>query len=236
MTQCYWWLLDYIVRRGNAVAFVAEAPSSDRIDRSRRTCRAAEPNTEAPVPSEWLTEAELLLLHTGNALLWSRLYSHYTPSLLARARAWSRSSDDAEDMVQATWARAYEKRAHCRSSAAVGAWLHRICRNIVVDSLRARKRRVAGEAALRQLLLVAHHEPMTEESKPLWTSDTEWLREHIQRLPARQREVGTLRWILGYSTRETAKRLGLAQGTVKATLHHVRETLRGWRLSQSDPR
>jgi RNA polymerase sigma-70 factor (ECF subfamily) len=54
----------------------------------------------------------------------------------------------------------------------------------------------------------------------------------VAELPPRQREVVVLRILEGHSTRECAHLLDIAEGTVKATLHHalsnLRPLLRSW--------
>ena len=45
------------------------------------------------------------------------------------------------------------------------------------------------------------------------------LHEVIAGLPDRQREVVTLRWLVGFSTAETAAVLNCPQGTIKSNLH-----------------
>jgi len=48
----------------------------------------------------------------------------------------------------------------------------------------------------------------------------------LAELPDRQREVITLRWIIGFSTREVAAVLGCPEGTVKSNLHKAVARLR----------
>lgn len=47
------------------------------------------------------------------------------------------------------------------------------------------------------------------------------VRQAIGTLPSRQAEVVTYRYILGYSTAQTAKLMCVAQGTVKAALYQA---------------
>ncbi|HEY6203921.1 MAG TPA: sigma factor-like helix-turn-helix DNA-binding protein [Candidatus Limnocylindria bacterium] len=48
----------------------------------------------------------------------------------------------------------------------------------------------------------------------------------VRKLPMRQRQVFVARHVLGLSNDETAKALGIADGTVSATNHHALHTLR----------
>jgi len=57
----------------------------------------------------------------------------------------------------------------------------------------------------------------------------------LARLPARQRQVMVARYVLGFSQKETAALLGIAQGTVTATQAHATRRLRS-RLGDHDER
>jgi RNA polymerase sigma factor (sigma-70 family) len=48
----------------------------------------------------------------------------------------------------------------------------------------------------------------------------------VRRLPIRQRQVFVARHVLGLTNAETARTLGMAEGTVSATNHHALQTLR----------
>ena len=58
------------------------------------------------------------------------------------------------------------------------------------------------------------------------TEQREVLRANLAQLTERQREVVTLRFLEGLSTRQTAQITGLASGTIKATLSQALASLR----------
>ena len=71
--------------------------------------------------------------------------------------------------------------------------------------------------------------PETPEELPRHCSDDDTdhdLLEAVRRLPPRQREVVALRYFLDLDAETTAHELGIARGTVSATLHHALKTLR----------
>ena len=160
---------------------------------------------------------------------------HHAFSQLVHARAgdvfrWVRpfadGVDEAEDLCQEVWRRVFRARSSLRSQAAVGAWLHAVARSVCLDHVRkqeAAKRLVASVAA------DAARDP-EERANPLELVASREGRRRIQRvlmaLPDRQREVVLHRIFSGLSTRETARAMGCAEGTVKASLSQAFSRIR----------
>jgi RNA polymerase sigma-70 factor, ECF subfamily len=120
------------------------------------------------------------------------------------------SREAAADAVQDAFARALRARHELRSSDALEAWVWRMVVNAAVDQHRARRDTVAtGE------------EPATRD-------DGEWpeLRAAVASLPERQRHALFLRHYADLSYDDIATVLGVARGTVAATLHAAHESLR----------
>ncbi len=66
-----------------------------------------------------------------------------------------------------------------------------------------------------------HSAPLELRADPLGLTDPQHveLRQAVQGLPDRQKEVVVLRFFIGLSTREAAATLGCPEGTVKSNLH-----------------
>jgi RNA polymerase sigma-70 factor, ECF subfamily len=143
--------------------------------------------------------------------------AHFSPRLHALISGFARDADDAEDLLQATWIRAYQKR-HSYDGGSFLAWLSVICRNVCITRYRT-------EHSRHELL-----RGVEPENRVLGTgevaADVSRIAEVIGMLPPRQRDVITYRLIEGYSTRETAQRMDCAEGTVKALLHQAIGTVR----------
>jgi RNA polymerase sigma-70 factor, ECF subfamily len=141
----------------------------------------------------------------------------YSPRLMPLVRAYGSDPDDAEDLMQLTWMRAYEKRATYAGGSLLG-WLYSVCRSVCITRYRTARTR-------RDLLERLVNEParlvVVEE-----TPDVDSIVQAIEELPARQKDAVTYRLIEGRSTRETAELMGCAEGTVKALLHHGIQRLR----------
>ncbi len=172
-----------------------------------------------------MTPEELALFRSGDQALFRRLVERESPRLLGYAVRLTRDLDEARELAQRTWVRAFERRASFTASGSLQGWLLAICRSQFHDGLRVRSRevRVAGEAAEDGRSAEAAASEPADAVGP--TAGTR-LADALGALAPQQRDVVVLRVLEGWSTRETARRLGIAEGTVKATLHHSLEKLR----------
>lgn len=137
------------------------------------------------------------------------------PRLVAVALAMVGDRDAARDLAQETLARAFRNWDAVSGYEQPGAWTRRVLINLVTD----RSRRGASESnALRRLSTsdaVAPPEPI----------DDGWRRAVLD-LPERQRAVVVMHYVEDYSLATIADVLGIAQGTVKATLAAGKRNLR----------
>jgi RNA polymerase sigma-70 factor (ECF subfamily) len=151
---------------------------------------------------------------------WIRLY---TPRLFGVAKAFARDADEAEDLLQEVWIIAYRKADQRTATTPVGAWLHAILLGIGRTQWRRRRRR----ARLFALWHGATDEPQTGDA-PEIGAELEHARlwREVARLPDLQRRVLLLRIVEDMSTAQAAVQLGLAEGTIKASLHRALKKLR----------
>lgn len=177
-----------------------------------------------------MTDAgKLNAFHAGDPSLFRELVESHTPRLLSLARSLIGDEDEAHDAVQATWVQAFRNRRQLDALAALPGWLGAICRNMVRSE--GRKATVRARRAPEVVDLGP-----TPSERPDARAHRDELRravsDAIAALPPRQREVVVLRILDGRSTRECARLLDIAEGTVKATLHHalgnLHPLLRSW--------
>lgn len=162
---------------------------------------------------------------TARVTEWVRLY---TPRLLGVARAFARGDEEAEDLLQEMWIVAHREAGQFPSTAPVGAWLHAILLNVG----RARWRRRQRRARLASLWLRGVDEATTGGALHVGPAvERELLWRAIAGLPGLQRRVLLLRIVDDMSTQQAAQALGVAEGTVKASLHRALNTLRKFRSS-----
>jgi RNA polymerase sigma-70 factor (ECF subfamily) len=161
------------------------------------------------------------------------------------------SFEDAEDLVQETFLRAWRKRADFGSDGrhSLRAWLYRIATNACLDVLRGRPRRVTPPE------VAAPADPAVPPSPPV---ELPWLQPYpdrlleqvspaedepaavvvaretielafiaaIQHLPPRQRAALILRDVLGWPAKDTAALLEVSVAAANSALQRARATLR----------
>jgi RNA polymerase sigma-70 factor (ECF subfamily) len=133
-----------------------------------------------------------------------------------------RHREDAEDVAQEAFVRAYRGFHRLRDRERFRAWLIRITWRLALDRLRSAKRRERYE-----LLTEPPELPGTETVED--AAATCEFRRHLQRaldqLPEKLRLVVVLGAMEGYKTEEMARLLNLPEGTVKSRLHFARKQL-----------
>ena len=146
----------------------------------------------------------------------TELVRRYSPLLMPHLRRYAHNDADAQDLLQDVWMRAYRKRATYVGRGSFIGWLLTVARTVGLDAVRRRHDVPDGTA---QSLDTAY-DPVAGD-----VLLRRQLTDAVLALPERQREVVLLRLVEGLSTAETAQRLGCAEGTVKASLHHATRKL-----------
>jgi RNA polymerase sigma-70 factor, ECF subfamily len=159
------------------------------------------------------------------------------------------SAEDAEDVVQETYLRAWRRRETFRGQAPLRAWLYGIATNASLDLLARRPRRLMPQVVSA---------PVDPDVVTSQTAEVTWLEPYpdrrldelvdgddppddalvaretielaflvaIQQLPPRQRAVLILRDVVGWSARETSAMLEISLIAANSALQRARETLR----------
>jgi len=158
------------------------------------------------------------LAASGDAHAFERLYRGHIARIHSLARRML-EDEDADEVAQDIFVRAWQKLHTFRGESAFGTWLHRLAVNVILgrrETLGIRRRRfVEGDAVLE---IVAGRRPGPELALDFETA--------ISRLPDGAREIFVLHDIEGYRHEEIAGLLGLATGTSKSQLHRARMALR----------
>lgn len=171
-----------------------------------------------------------------------RLTDPYRRELLAHCYRMLGSVDEAEDLVQETYLRAWRSYDGYEGRASLRTWLYRIATNTCLTALEGRTRRP---------LPTGLGEPSQAPEEPLKApaTDVPWLQPlpdslvdpasvvaargslrlalvaALQHLPARQRAVLILRDVLAWRAPEVASLLGTSTAAVKSSLQRARARL-----------
>jgi RNA polymerase sigma-70 factor, ECF subfamily len=172
-------------------------------------------------------------LRAGHEWAFEALVRVYGRRLLAVARRFMGSDEDAQDVLQSAYLNAFRALDHFEGTAQLSTWLHRIVVNTALMALRSRRRK--PEESIEDLLPAfrddGHHvEQFAEWSLPpdrlIERQETRAIvRACIDELPDSYRAVLILRDIEELSTQEAAETLEITATAAKVRLHRARQAL-----------
>src|SRR6266404_2507474 len=200
--------------------------------------------------------ARVLAAQAGDRTAFETLVGPYRRELLVHCYRMLGSLHDAEDLVQETLLRAWEKRATLTSPGSYRAWLYRITTNLCLNTLTRVPRRS----------LPPDTHPVTDPTRPvpprlrepIWLEpfpddlladpqadpeDRALQRERItlaflvalQHLTPAQRAILLLREVLEWPASEVAEWLNLSVPAVNSALQRARRTLQHLHMFPEDP-
>ena len=162
--------------------------------------------------------ADAALAASGDGRAFERLYRSHSARIHSLVRRMI-DADEADDITQDIFVRAWDKLHTFRGDAAFGTWLHRLAVNVILG----RRKQVAQDRRRHHADDEPLHQVATRRATPEITVDFE---EAISRLPDGARQVFLLHDVAGYRHEEIATLLGVVPGTSKSQLHHARMALR----------
>ncbi len=149
----------------------------------------------------------------------------HVPRLFNLAWRLTRSTTDAEDLVQETLLRAYSRREQLLELQAPGAWLARVLHNAWID--RWRRKGVMRDADSLDAEEAGDASMRADSDQALMNAvDAAAIMRAVAQLPEGQQLVVLLHDAAGYTLEEIAEALGIAVGTSKSRLHRARQALR----------
>jgi RNA polymerase sigma-70 factor (ECF subfamily) len=149
------------------------------------------------------------------------LYDAHVDRLYRVVYRYVGEADVAEDCVQETFIRAFERIGDFRGESALGTWLGAIAVSSALNALRKRKRASGREAEWEEAEAIPA--PRVSAVDPDLRTR---LHEEIDRLPEGYRMVFLLHDVEGYTHEEIGRMLGVQSGTSKAQLFRARARLR----------
>ncbi len=170
-----------------------------------------------------LAEEELVSkAQGGDQLCLAALYERYYDRVYRFALARLGSSSDSEDLAQDVFLKMVDKLPNYRlQGVPFAAWLFRIAHNAVIDLIRRRSRR--PQVVMDEIYVASDTNIEFEVERSLTNEE---LIKAMKGLSPAQQDVITLRFASGVSVSDTAKTLGKAEGTVKATQSQSLRALR----------
>jgi RNA polymerase sigma-70 factor (ECF subfamily) len=184
-------------------------------------------------PEKVLTDHDLVnLVRDGDANAYRALVEKYQHRVFAIVFGMVRNREEALDITQNAFVKAYTGLSGFRAEASFHTWLIKIAMNLCIDFFRERTRKRTGE----------YDDALDHDGKNAgeWTADHlrrspgrdlerqelyHRVMDAMQRLPPDHRQVILLREIEGLSYKEIAEAMDIPEGTVMSRLFYARKRL-----------
>ncbi len=168
----------------------------------------------------------------GSQEAFGQLVSTYEKQVYNLALRMVGNREDAADLTQEAFLRAWRGLQTFKSEAAFSTWMYRLTTNVCIDFLRREKRRrtvsltFLDEEDGQEVELSIPDDSPGPEQLVLETENQEMVARALGELNVEFREILTLRVINGLTYEEIADVLEIKPGTVKSRLSRAREKLR----------
>jgi RNA polymerase sigma-70 factor, ECF subfamily len=155
----------------------------------------------------------------GDQTAFQTLYNTHKKALIRACWYFLGSDSEVEDVVQETFIKALKNLGKFRFECSLATWLNHIAVNLCRDLLEKKKRSLPFSVDY----FSAH--PSIEQRKGYPEETLKLLREEIQNLEGRDKDLVTLREIKGLSYEAIANRLKIPVGSVTSGLFRARQKL-----------
>lgn len=177
-------------------------------------------------------DAELIeQFQNGNTAVFDTLFTRYQKRTYRLVQRFVPNHEDALDITQDAFIRAYQGLSNFKSQCQFYSWLYRITVNLCIDFLRKKSRSevMVYESEDSDELPMANF-PDLRSVSPAKAAENKELRSQIRKairqLPPKQQQIFILRHWDGLSLKDIATVVGRSDGTVKAHLFHAHRNLR----------
>ena len=182
-----------------------------------------------------MNDAEIIAqVLSGDVDSFEIIVKKYEKMIYNLAMTKTQNRENAQDISQECFLRAYKMLRSYRTESAFSTWIYRICQNLISDFYRKSKK--IKTVSLSVTDLSGNDDESKErdiedtESEPseqiIRTEKIEKIREIINSLPNDLREIIILRDLNNISYSQISEMLDIEMGTVKSRLNRAREKLK----------
>ena len=165
------------------------------------------------IHSRWIEEAKM-----GDEQSQYELYRAYAQTMFNTLVRMVKHHEEAEDLLQETFCKAFLKLNTFSGQSSFGTWLKRITINTALEHLR--KRKIDFEEMGQEVIERTKEEEMEE------IVDMELVNHAIKELPQGGRIILNLFLLEGYSHKEIAEQLGISESTSKTQYKRAKDQLK----------
>lgn len=187
--------------------------------------------TEDRIASREADTEMLRAVLDGDGTAYRGLVEKYQGRVYSMVYGMIRNREDARDITQEAFVKAYKKLHTFRLESSFYTWLYRIAMNLAIDFTRKRKRQASAgfdeNIASRDAdggIAEIHHEESPRrllERKQLYAQ----IMDALEKLPPDQKQVILLRELEGLAYKEIAEVMEIPEGTVMSRLFYARKKL-----------
>ena len=175
----------------------------------------------------------------GDVNAFEKLVLEYEKSVYAITQRMTGNAEDAADMTQETFIKAYNSLSSFRGDSKFSVWLYRIATNVCLDFLRSRSRKPTVSLSMEdddgeEVELDIADESQSPERLLERGLTRDAVRRGLNALSPEYRQILLLREIQGLSYEEIADVLTLEVGTVKSRIFRARKRLCAFLLADGN--
>lgn len=173
-----------------------------------------------------LGDRELIALALeGDQRAFAVLLSKYRNALLQHTLNYVNVIEDAEDICQRSFEKAFMNIGKYNSDYAFSTWLYSIAQNEAKDHLRKNKSSISAVSITNEKEAMSVLSGLTPEEQVIIDQRISSLVRFIDGLPEIYRKPAEYRFIRDYAYEEIAEELSIPVGTVKTRLNRARKML-----------
>lgn len=151
-----------------------------------------------------------------------RLYEHFAPSMLGVCFRYTKSLDDAEDVLQEGFVKVFKFLKQYKSEGELGGWIRRIMVNTALNYLKS-NRKYQYDLSFDEMPI-----HLVSTDNPEVKLQTKELTELIRQLPTGFQTIFNLHAVEGYTHVEIGSMLGISDGTSRSQYARARVLLIEW--------